>query len=61
MMVQLLLEHPEDRSLQQQLQEAFSHRTVGRHPLTSAAADLMDGALPVHADEAFWSISSHWH
>jgi hypothetical protein len=28
MMMQLLLEHPEDRSLQQQLQEAFSHRTV---------------------------------
>ena len=28
MMVQLLLEYPEDRNLQQQLQEAFSYRTA---------------------------------
>ncbi len=27
-LVRLLLEHPEDRDLQQQLQEAFSHLTV---------------------------------
>ena len=40
MMVQLLLEYPEDRDLQQQLQEAFSYRTAQMAVITDVWLQL---------------------